>query len=336
MSNAHREDGADSAPSSSSGNAILSIENLTLEIGNTTILDGVDLTITEGQVLGVAGESGSGKSMTALAVLGLLPRALVTGRIAYGGEDLLTVSEARWRDLRGTSISMIFQDPLASFDPVIRIGDQICEIMQHRLGMSKEEARKQAIDLLKRVEIPDPESRCDAYPHQLSGGQRQRAMIAMALAGKPRLVLADEPTTALDVTVQSKVLGLMSRLQKQDGLSMMLISHDLRVMSHIADELVVMYAGRVVEAGRARAVLTDQLHPYTAALTRSVPSVRQKSDIGEPIPGTPPNLSQRPNGCAFHPRCPMARDVCRTEVPPLREIRKGRRSACHFAEELVK
>ena len=336
MSHAKREDGAGTAPSSTPGKTILTVRDLTLEIGDTTILDGVDLSITEGQVLGVAGESGSGKSMTALAVLGLLPRALVAGRIEYCGEDLLKVPESRWQDLRGTSISMIFQDPLASFDPVIRIGDQIAEIMRHRLGLSRDEAREQVIELLKRVEIRDPESRCDAYPHQLSGGQRQRAMIAMALAGRPRLILADEPTTALDVTVQSKVLGLMSRLQRQDGLSMMLISHDLRVMSHIADELVIMYAGRVVEAGPARAVLTSQLHPYTEALTRSVPSVRRKSDVGDPIPGTPPNLSQRPSGCAFHPRCPMATDRCRTEIPALRQIRPGRNSACHFAEDLLK
>jgi oligopeptide/dipeptide ABC transporter ATP-binding protein len=303
--------------------------------GMATVVDRVSFDVAQGRTTGLIGESGSGKSLTAMALAGLIPdTAEVSGQVLLGEENLLRAAPARLRQVRGTEISVVFQDPSTALNPTMTIGDQVGEILRDQ-GLSKREARQRAADLLDHVGIPDAANRVRAYPHEFSGGMRQRAMIALALAGAPRFVLADEPTTALDVTVQARILELLGRLRDEDDLAMLLVSHDLRVMSHVADDLVVMYAGRVCERGPAKTVLSRPLHPYTDALVRSVPSVRMPTAIADPLPGSPANAFDRPPGCPFSPRCPRAVDRCRTEVPELREIAPGRVSACHFAEELL-
>ncbi|MCT2584872.1 ABC transporter ATP-binding protein [Actinophytocola sp. S1-96] len=314
----------------------LRVRDLTIALpgprGMADVVDGVSFDMVEGRTTGLIGESGSGKSLTAMALVGLIPdTGVATGQVLLGEENLLTAGRARIRQIRGAEISVVFQDPSTALNPTMTIGDQVGEILRSR-GLSRRQARERAADLLDHVGIPDAAGRVGAYPHEFSGGMRQRAMIALALAGRPRFVLADEPTTALDVTVQARILDLLGRLRDEDNLSMLLVSHDLRVMSHVADDLVVMYAGRVCERGPAKAVLNRPLHPYTDALVRSVPSVRVRSAIADPLPGSPANPFDRPAGCPFHPRCPRAEDRCRTEVPELREIAPGRVSACHFAE----
>jgi len=302
--------------------------------GMAHVVDGVSFDVAEGRTTGLIGESGSGKSLTAMALVGLIPdTGVASGQVLLGDEDLLRAGRARMQQVRGGVISVVFQDPSTALNPTMTIGDQVGEILRNR-GASRRQAREQAAQLLEHVGIPDAANRVGAYPHEFSGGMRQRAMIALALAGRPRFVLADEPTTALDVTVQARILDLLARLRAEDNLSMLLVSHDLRVMSHVADDLVVMYAGRVCERGRAKVVLNRPLHPYTDALVRSVPSVRVRTAIADPLPGSPANPFDRPAGCPFNPRCPRAEDRCRTEVPALREIVPGRFSACHFAEEL--
>ncbi|TWD81960.1 peptide/nickel transport system ATP-binding protein/oligopeptide transport system ATP-binding protein [Kribbella amoyensis] len=302
--------------------------------GQAAVVDGVSFDVVQGRTTGLIGESGSGKSLTAMALVGLVPEtAVVSGQVLLGDEDLVTAGRERIRQVRGAEISVVFQDPSSALNPTMTIGDQVGEILRSR-GASKREARQRAVELLDHVGVPDAASRVAAYPHEFSGGMRQRAMIALALAGRPRFVLADEPTTALDVTVQARILDLLGRLRDEDDLALLLVSHDLRVMSHVADDLVVMYAGRICERGPAKAVLSRGLHPYTTALVRSVPSVRTRSAIADPLPGSPANPFDRPAGCPFNPRCPRAEDRCRTEVPELREIAPGRVSACHFAEEL--
>lgn len=304
--------------------------------GDVQIIDDVSFSVEAGRTTGLIGESGSGKTMTAMAIIGLLPDGAATsGQLIWqGDEDLLTATARRRRRVRGREIAMIFQDPLASLNPSQTIGRQITEIPR-RDGMARGELAHTATDLLERVEIPDPAKRAGDYPHQYSGGMRQRAMTALALAGKPKLILADEPTTALDVTVQARVLNLLQILREQENTAMLLVSHDLRVMAHVADTIVVMYAGRVCERGPARDVLRKPLHPYTKALVDSVPAVRTKTSIADPLPGSPASPDERPSGCAFHPRCPLARERCRSEQPPVRELESGRFTACHFAEELM-
>lgn len=315
---------------------LLTIRDLVVELqGGARIIDGVDLDVHKGGTTGLIGESGSGKSILGTAVMGLLPDAMtVRGTLSFEEISLLELPEARRRSLRGTAMAMIFQDPLTALNPSQRIGKQVGEIPRRR-GLRGGRLRERVLDLLDRAGIPRPADRAGAYPHQLSGGLRQRAVIAMALSGEPRLIVADEPTTALDVTVQTRILDLLAKLQRESGLSMLFISHDLRVVSHIADDLVVLYAGRVAEAGPARAVLNTPLHPYTRGLAASIPSVHAASEVAAPLPGTAASPANRPSGCAFHPRCPMARERCRIEVPEPREIVPGRRSACHFAEELL-
>lgn len=299
-----------------------------------TVVDDVTFDVIQGRTTGLIGESGSGKSLTAMALVGLTPdSAGLGGQVLLDDEDLLAATPARIRQVRGAEISVVFQDPSTALNPTMTIGDQVGEILRGR-GLSRRSARERAAELLDHVGIPDAADRVGAYPHEFSGGMRQRAMIALALAGGPRFILADEPTTALDVTVQARILELLARLRDEDGLAMLLVSHDLRVMSHVADDLVVMYAGRVCERGPAKAVLSRPLHPYTDALVRSVPSVRTQSAIADPLPGSPANPFDRPDGCPFHPRCGRAEDRCRAEVPVLREIAPGRVSACHFGEEL--
>ncbi|MGC4938097.1 ABC transporter ATP-binding protein [Kribbella sp. DT2] len=303
--------------------------------GPVRVVDGVSFDVPAGTTVGLIGESGSGKTMTALAVIGLLPEGAETGgELRWQGEDLLRVSDERRRRVRGHEISMIFQDPLAALNPSLTIGRQVGEILR-RDGRSRADVRSTVIDLLDRVGVPEPAQRMNNYPHEFSGGLRQRAMIALALAGSPSLLLADEPTTALDVTVQARILRLLRSIQQEEGLAMLLVSHDLRVIAHVADQVVVMYAGRVAERGPAAEVLRRAAHPYTRALVASVPAVRTRTALADPLPGAPATPANRPSGCAFHPRCPRAQDRCRTEVPLTREVAPGRWSACHFAEEVL-
>jgi len=315
---------------------LLRVRDLVVEAGPLRILDGVALDVAAGRTLGVVGESGSGKTMTANAVLGLLPAGLsvVSGSIEFGGTELVGLPESRRRAFRGSDVAMVFQDPLAALNPVQPVGRQVSEVARRREGLSRAAAGRLAVELLDRVGVPDPAQRARAYPHQLSGGLRQRAVIAMALAGRPRLILADEPTTALDVSVQGRILGLLAKIQAEDGVSVLLISHDLRVMAHAAQRVAVMYAGRVVEEGATRQLLRAPRHPYTAALVRSVPAVHTRSALVAPIPGNPPSLAALPFGCRFHPRCPLAVERCRVEQPALREVGPERLSACHRAEEV--
>jgi peptide/nickel transport system ATP-binding protein/oligopeptide transport system ATP-binding protein len=317
---------------------LLSLRGITVDLTGphpARIIDGVDLTVQSGRATALIGESGSGKTVIGNAVIGLLPETMRTqGELLFEGRALLELPESQRRALRGRGIAMIFQDPLAALNPSQRIGRQVAEIPR-RHGLRRAELRQTVRGLLERAGIPRPEERARAYPHQLSGGLRQRAMIAMALSGEPRLLVADEPTTALDVTVQKRILDLLAGLQRQFGLGMLFISHDLRVVSHVADDVVVLYAGRVAESGPAREVLTHPCHPYTRALALSVPSVHTASLIAQPIQGAAANPADRPSGCAFHPRCPLAQERCAVEVPPLRDTAPGRRAACHFAAEVA-
>ncbi|NGN66358.1 ABC transporter ATP-binding protein [Streptomyces sp. A7024] len=317
---------------------LLQVEDLEVALagggGEGTVIDSVSFSVAAARTTGLIGESGSGKTMSSMSIVGLLPAgAKTSGRIAWKSENLLDAPARRLRQVRGHEIGVIFQDPLAALNPIQTIGRQVGEILR-RGGMRRQEVRTKVLQLLDRVGIPDPEQRIDVYPHEMSGGMRQRVMIAMALAGGPQLIIADEPTTALDVTTQARILKLLADLREQEGVAMLLVSHDLRVMAHVADDVVVMYAGRVAERGPAREVLDKPRHPYTRALANNVPAVSTKTAIAEPLQGAPANPFDRPAGCAFHPRCPIARERCRTEVPQLREAEPGRFSACHYASEV--
>ncbi|ACQ81690.1 oligopeptide/dipeptide ABC transporter, ATPase subunit [Beutenbergia cavernae DSM 12333] len=323
--------GAEQAP-------LLRVEGLTVVLSSGAtrgvVLDSVSFSVGAGRTTGLIGESGSGKTMSAMAIVRLLPEGAETsGRVIWGTQDLLEAPARRMREVRGHEIGVIFQDPLSALNPLQTVGKQIGETLR-RGGMPRAQVRARVLELLDRVGIPDPEQRIGVYPHEMSGGMRQRVMIATALAGSPRLIIADEPTTALDVTTQARILRLLADLRDSDGVAMLLVSHDLRVMAHVADDVVVMYAGRVAERGRADAVLARPRHPYTRALANNVPAVTTKSAIAEPLRGAPANPFDRPPGCAFHPRCPLAQAVCRTTTPELREVEPGRFSACHFAEEV--
>ena len=297
------------------------------------VLNGVSLEVREGECLAVLGESGSGKSVTAQAVMGILPQHLARidgGRIAYQGADLLTMSAERRVALRGSEIAMVFQDALTALNPVYRIGDQITEVYRLRTGASKRDARKKALELLDQVRIPDAENRIRAFPHQLSGGMRQRVMIAMALALDPRLLIADEPTTALDVTVQAEILELLQEIRRERNMGMILITHDMGVVSQVADRVAVMYAGKVVESGPTERLFRSPAHPYTHALIRSMPSLSTASERQFYIAGTPPILHAEPVGCSFAARCPIAETLCRGVVPDFVEVDAGHSALCHF------
>jgi oligopeptide transport system ATP-binding protein len=313
--------------------ALLEVEGLTVRVPTAErpmpVVHGVGYHVEEGEVFGVAGESGSGKTISALALLGLLPPgASATGRASFDGVDLLSISQRRLRRICGRQIAMVFQDPLTSFHPMLSIGRQMTEHLRHHLGTSRHDAARRAAELLDEVRIPDPEAALVAFPHQFSGGMRQRIAIAGALMCEPRLLIADEPTTALDVTVQAGIIRLLDRLRRERSLSVVLITHDLGIMSAIAERLAVFYAGRIVETGPASAVLSAPRHPYTHALLRALPHVEApEGSVLQAIPGAPPRPEEVPSGCAFHPRCAYAVASCRTEVPPLRTV--GERSfAC--------
>jgi oligopeptide/dipeptide ABC transporter ATP-binding protein len=310
------------------------------DVGTVHAVDGVAYDVQHGETLAVVGESGCGKSVTALAILGLVPKPpgkIVSGTITLDGEDLLRVSDERLRAVRGDEIAMIFQEPMTSLNPVFTIGDQIAEsIVVHR-GLSPDECRAEAEHLLELVGIPDPRQRLDEYPHQLSGGMRQRVMIAMALACSPKLLIADEPTTALDVTVQAQILALLRGLQEEFGMSIVLITHDLAVVAETARRVVVMYAGLVVEQASVDALFERPRHPYTAGLFLSLPRLTEDGEALRPISGTVPDAIAFPSGCRFHPRCPFAMPICSKEEPPLvnraREGEEPHVSACFFVDQ---
>jgi len=293
---------------------LLAVEELRVDFpgedGVVHAVDGITYQVHSGRTLGIVGESGSGKTVSSLTTLGLTRRqgARISGRILFAGHDLVALPEERLREIRGNDIAMIFQDPLSSLHPLYKVGAQLIEAVLAHQDVSKARARAQAIELLGLVGIPDPARRVDDYPHELSGGMRQRAMIAMALANEPKLLIADEPTTALDVTVQAQILALMERLQRELGMAIVIITHDLGVVAEMADDIAVMYAGRIVETAPAPLVFSDPEHPYTWGLLKSIPTLDgpREEDL-VPIPGMPPSLISPPSGCRFHPRCPYAR-----------------------------
>ncbi|MFC8801475.1 ABC transporter ATP-binding protein [Promicromonospora sp. NPDC057138] len=322
------------APAGQRTTPMLEVTDLEVVLPAGAVVDRVSFTVPAGHTTGLIGESGSGKTMTAMAVVGLLPdTATASGAVRWKSQDLLAAPERRRRQVRGREIGVVFQDPSAALNPIQSVGRQVGEILR-RERLPRAQVRTRVLELLARVGLPEPERQADSYPHEMSGGMRQRVMIAIALAGRPELVIADEPTTALDVTTQARILALLADLREREGLAMILVSHDLRVMAHVADDVVVMYAGRVCEQGPARAVLDRPYHPYTRALAANVPAVTSRTAIAEPLPGAPASPFARPSGCPFHPRCPMAADRCATEVPAPREVAPGRFSACHFAEEV--
>jgi oligopeptide/dipeptide ABC transporter ATP-binding protein len=297
----------------------------------------VSFSVAAGETVAIVGESGSGKTVTALAVMGLIdrPGSITRGDVRLAGRSLVGVSESEYREVRGRDLAMVFQDPMTSLNPVMRVGDQIAEaIAVHGGTRSRRAARAHAVELLGRVGITPAGARAREYPHQLSGGMRQRVMVAMALANGPQVLIADEPTTALDVTTQAQILELLGEVQREMGLALVLVTHDLGVVAGLADRVVVMYAGRVVEEGPVDAVFGASGHPYTRGLLASVP--RRGDTRGElvAIPGTPPDPARLPSGCAFHPRCPLAEDRCREEIPELRVLSPEHRSACLFAERV--
>jgi peptide/nickel transport system ATP-binding protein len=301
--------------------------------GVVRAVDGVSTSLGRGETLGVVGESGSGKSVTALTVMGLtrLPNAVISGQILFDGTDLLELSNAGLQEVRGRRIAMIFQDPLSSLHPLYKVGWQIEEAILAHEDVSRRAARRRAIDALAAVEMPNPGDLVDSYPHQLSGGMRQRAMIAMALVLNPDVLIADEPTTALDVTVQAQILELIRGLRHEFGTAVVLITHDLGVIAETADEVAVMYAGRVVEQGRLETILEAPEHPYTWGLLQSIPRLdTPRRERLHPIQGTPPSLIHAPSGCHFHPRCPYAMPMCRTIDPELLESDEGHDVACHL------
>jgi oligopeptide/dipeptide ABC transporter ATP-binding protein len=322
--------------------ALLEVEGLTTTFpadgGRQAVVEDVDLTLEAGEVLALVGESGCGKSMTALSILRLVPRPgrVDADRIALAGRDLQSLPVTEMRSVRGSEISMIFQEPMTSLNPVVSAGDQVVEAIRLHRRTSRKEARSRTAELFERVGIPDPVQRLDAYPHELSGGLKQRVMIAMALAAEPKLLIADEPTTALDVTIQAQILELLRELRDQLGTAILLITHDLGVVNELSDRVAVMYAGRIVEEGSRSEVLGAARHPYTQGLLRSIPALARRGEPLAEIPGTVPAPGEWPLGCRFQTRCPLVFDVCRQEVPGAAQVGPGHFACCHaVARELV-
>jgi oligopeptide/dipeptide ABC transporter ATP-binding protein len=312
---------------------LLDVQNLSVSFvtadGTVQAVRDLSFSVENGETLGIVGESGSGKTVATQTIVGLTQGAQISGRVDFEGRNTLTMSGDELRRVRGAEIALIFQDPLSSLHPMYRVGWQIVETIRAHESIGRRAAKRRAIELLRLVGIPRPERRVDDYPHQFSGGMRQRAMIAMALAPNPRLLIADEPTTALDVTVQAQIIELMKRLQAESGTAIVLITHDLGVVSGFADQVLVMYAGRAVERGDRRSVYRGPHHPYTRGLIRALPSRSSDRDRLTPIPGSPPSLIHLPAGCPFHPRCAEVMNRCRTESPPLRTV--GSESTVHLS-----
>lgn len=297
-------------------------------------VDNVSFFVNKGETVGLVGESGCGKSVTSLSLLRMIdsPGRIEKGEIWLNGRDLMTLSETQMRKVRGNEISMIFQEPMNSLNPVFTVGNQIGEVFQIHQNFSRSQAKEKAIEMLRLVNIPSPEKRVNEYPHQLSGGMRQRVMIAMALACRPQLLIADEPTTALDVTIQAQILALMARLQKELGMAMLFITHDLGVVAEICDYVLVMYAGKIIETGTVAEIFTNPLHPYTKGLLSSVPRLGTRQAVLPTIGGTIPSLWQLPQGCRFSNRCLFVKDICRTKEPVLEKTPTGGSVACWVAQ----
>jgi len=332
---------APDAPTTAGGH-LLEVDNLSVEFrteyGVVHAVNQVNWHLDKGETLAILGESGSGKSVSAQAIMGIIdtpPGYITEGQIRYNGRDMLTMSDEEQRKLRGPDIAIVFQDALSALNPVFTVGAQIAEMFKVHRGMSKKDGMVRAAELMDRVRIPNAKGRVKDYPHQFSGGMRQRVMMAMALSLDPSVLIADEPTTALDVTVQAQIMDLLMELQQETGMGVVLITHDLGVVGEVADRIAVMYAGRIVETGTVYDVFGDPAHPYTVGLMNSVPRVDQRGQRLSPITGSPPNLANIPSGCPFHPRCPRAQAICSQERPPLRPVVVGRHSACHFSEEVL-
>ena len=328
---------------------LLQVRDLHVEFrtrdGVAKAVNGVNYSVRAGETLAILGESGSGKSVSSQAVMGILdspPGFITGGEILFKGQNLLDVGREERRKIRGAQMAMVFQDALSSLNPVLTVGYQLGEMYRTHKGTSRKDAKLKAVELMERVGIPGAKERVNQYPHQFSGGMRQRVMIAMALALEPDLIIADEPTTALDVTVQAQVMELLADLQREYNMGLILITHDLGVVADVADKIAVMYAGRIVETAPVHELYSRPSHPYTKGLLRSIPRLDQKGQELYAIKGLPPNLLRIPAGCAFNPRCPMAQEICRTEVPPLFAVTEedgaeleGRGSACHFWKETL-
>ncbi|MFI2430748.1 ABC transporter ATP-binding protein [Streptomyces sp. NPDC018693] len=343
-----KADASDLMPEESDA-PLLEVRDLHVEFhtrdGIAKAVNGVNYTVNAGETLAVLGESGSGKSVTAQAIMGILdmpPGRIPKGQILFHGQDMLAMQEDERRRIRGRRIAMIFQDALSALNPVLSVGYQLGEMFRVHEGVSKKEAKAKAIEMMERVRIPAAAARVNDYPHQFSGGMRQRIMIAMALSLEPDLIIADEPTTALDVTVQAQVMDLLAELQREYNMGLILITHDLGVVADVADKIAVMYAGRIVENAPVHELYKRPAHPYTKGLLDSIPRLDQKGQELYAIKGLPPNLLRIPGGCAFNPRCSLAQDVCRTDVPQLVPVTErdgtelpGRASACHHWKETI-
>ena len=319
------------------GKTLLQVEHLRTYFhtfrGVVKAVDDVSFSLDEGQVLGIVGESGSGKSVTSFSILKLVesPGVVQSEHIYFNGEDISRKSEKEMMKIRGKDISMVFQDPMTSLNPLYTIEKQITEMLDlHQKGMSKKEKRERCIELLRMVGIPNPEDRLKSYPHQFSGGMRQRVIIAIALAANPKLIIADEPTTALDVTIQAQILKLMDRLVKEQNASLILITHDLAVVSQMADRIIVMYCGKIVESGSRDDVIRRASHPYTVGLLNSIPRMAEEQERLESIPGMVPSMLDLPNGCYFAPRCKYCQEICRTQAPTEQSVGDGHVVCCHF------
>jgi oligopeptide/dipeptide ABC transporter ATP-binding protein len=325
---------------------ILSIKNLVVEFatddGVVHAVDDITYDIFPGETLGIVGESGSGKSVSTLSILGLIPQPpgrIASGTAVFKGQDLLTLKKRELQQFRGEQVAMIFQDPMTSLNPVLKVGFQLSEaIKTHHGSEPDDKVKARVIDLLRLVGVPNPETRYDAYPHEFSGGMRQRAMIAMAIANSPSLLIADEPTTALDVTIQAQVLEVLKTVQHETNAAMILITHDLGIVAELCERVLVMYAGKIVESGDVQTIFSSPRHPYTIGLMDSLPKLTEDEEWLHPIPGAPPSLINRPSGCSFHPRCFLSRGrlACREEVPTLHGVEGSEhRAACHFSDELI-
>jgi oligopeptide/dipeptide ABC transporter ATP-binding protein len=323
---------------------LLSIKDLVVEFktedGVVHAVDGVSYDLFPGEILGIVGESGSGKSVSTLALLGLIPQPpgrIVSGTAMFKGQDLLRLKKKELRRVRGNEAAMVFQDPMTSLNPVLTVGNQLGEAIKTHFPDEKDDVVKQkVIDLLTLVGVPNPEQRYTQYPHEFSGGMRQRAMIAMAISNSPSLLIADEPTTALDVTIQAQVLEVLKRVQQETDAATILITHDLGIVAEMCDRVLVMYAGHIVESGDVATIFRSPRHPYTIGLMNSLPKLTEDEEWLEPITGAPPSLINLPPGCPFHPRCFLARERCRQENPPLAPVEGSEhKSACHFSEELI-
>ena len=317
---------------------VLSVENLVTSFKITgreiNAVDNCSFSVKKGKTLGIVGESGCGKSVTSLSLMRLIPDPpgkIVSGKVIFENKNLLNLSEKEMRSVRGNKISMIFQEPMTSLNPVYTIGNQIAEVFILHKGATKKQARELSIDMLKQVRIPSPEKRIDEYPHQLSGGMRQRVMIAIAIACKPSLLIADEPTTALDVTIQAQILALMNNLQKENGMSTILITHDFGVVAETCDDVAVMYAGKIVEKASTKDIFSNPKHPYTIGLLNSIPKLGEKRQRLNTIPGIVPALSKLPQGCRFQDRCSLVSSECKLKEPELRSIKEDKQVACFKA-----